>query len=267
MIALIDADSLIYVIAYAYREAGTENEVKSSCDNFLKDILAITQSTEYLGAFSPPRDQTFRNECYNYAPYKGSRPPKPEFIEKWETVIKTHFIERHNFCQDYELEADDVIAGVAVIFQLIGKPCIICSPDKDLRQVQGLHYDYRKQGAVIETVTGIEAHWAFWTQMLPGDDSDNVKGVPGLGPVKASKIIEDLMASGDKLQTRVAVLSQYTRYFGTHYGSIIFHETEKTLRLMVPVHPLYPAYAKRMEDYAGTSKKVLVNQGFFDIPG
>ena len=105
----------------------------------------------------------------------------------WETVIKEHYTKKHGFFTDPNLEADDVVAGVAMhILVTSGDPegYIICSRRKDLQQVPGLHYDYRKQiennDPGIFKVSTTEAHWNFWTQMLTGDDSDNVAGVPGL---------------------------------------------------------------------------------------
>jgi hypothetical protein len=269
MTALIDADSLVYIIAWNYREMGSEQEVRASCDNFLKDILTIVGADDYIGAFSPPSEQVFRSQYYKYAKYKGNRPPKTECMIKWEGVIKEHFAQAHGFICDSTLEADDILAGVSSI---INEPHILCSPDKDLRQVPGKHFDYRAKltesspdNPIIE-VTPQEAFWNFWTQMLTGDDSDNVAGVPGLGPVKVKVIIEDLKASGEELLVPTTVLQRYRKYFGDYYGTIIFNETLTTLRLMTPSHPLYSFYKDLITMYTTTCRKVLVKpSGFFDV--
>ena len=44
---------------------------------------------------------------------------------------------------------------------------------------------------------GRVADLAFWTQMLVGDTSDNVRGVDGIGPVKAKKALEKLKDNGE----------------------------------------------------------------------
>lgn len=273
MIALIDADSIVYVIGWNYREMGTDDEVRASCDNFLKDILTLTNSTHYIGVFSPPSEDVFRTECYKYAKYKGNRPEKPDFIKLWEPVIKNHFHEKHGFICDDTLEADDIVSAAPYILGSSSTflppeadpSYIICSPDKDLNQIPGLHYDYKKEGSVIENITIDEAFWFFWTQMLTGDGTDNVAGVPGLGPVKTKKIIEELK-EGSKMEVKRSIKAQYSKYFGEYYGSIIFEETLKTLRLMCPVHSLYPAYEQKIKDYIRTGTKKLTSPNrFFDI--
>ena len=273
MTSLIDADSIVYILAWQYRENGTEEEVKKACDQFLKDILTLTQATHFLGAFSP--DECFRKEIYRYAEYKGNRPDKPEFVTRWEDIIKKHYATEYGFVTDPNLEADDIIAGVGSMYRIANQAFTICSPDKDLRQVYGMHYDYRAkatEGGLVDMqfpfeVTADKAHWNFWTQMLTGDESDNVAGVPGLGPVKAGKIIKDLQIDGDMISTRRSIEVHYKKHFGSFYGSLIMRETEDTLRLMVPVHSLWPKYVSIMYHYIKTAVyPIPVKQsGFFDI--
>lgn len=277
MTALIDADSLVYIIAWNHRESSSEQDVKQSCDNFLRDILTLTGAQDYIGVFSPPSDVTFRAEQYKYAKYKGNRPEKPEFVKLWEPIIKGYYTEKHGFFTDPDLEADDVVAG---IFEMLQINCrhkdelpVICSPDKDLRQIFGKHFDYRAKltedspNNPIVIVSPEEAFWNFWTQMLMGDEGDNVAGVPGLGPVKAKKII-DALREEDALMVKPTVMSYYTKYFGGYYGPIIFEETFRTLKLMVSSHPLYPAFANILFQYTSTKVTIPVSSsasGFFDL--
>ena len=153
-----------------------------------------------------------------------------------------------------------------------GSDYIICSPDKDLNQIPGLHYDYRSKtdpgtqensGTIM--ITDPDAHWNFWTQMLTGDETDNVAGVPGLGPVIVRKIIDELKADGNMISTRKTVEACYIKYFGEYYGPLIFTETEQTLRLMSILHPMYPKYEKIWSIYTSTIRPVPVHKGFFDI--
>jgi 5'-3' exonuclease len=64
---------------------------------------------------------------------------------------------------------------------------IICSIDKDLLQVPGKHYNIvKKEFYEIDEETGFRN---FYTQLLTGDTSDNIKGIAGIGPVKAKKAL------------------------------------------------------------------------------
>ena len=270
MRALIDADSIIYIIAWNYQELGTEDEVRASCDNFIKDMLTTLGTTQYIGAFSEPSETVFRTATYRYAKYKGTRPEKADYIKKWEPVIKNYLIAKYGFTSLLGLEADDVISGVAALYLKDGTPFVVCSPDKDLRQVEGLHFDYRSPGEgqsvrEVMQVDALQAHWNFWTQMLTGDGGDNIAGVPGLGPVKAGKILDTLKAQGETITTRSTVLAQYCKYFGDFYGQVIFNETEATLRLMSPTHIFWSRYGKAIEWISVQVRELVTRSSMFDI--
>jgi 5'-3' exonuclease len=133
---------------------------------------------------------------------------------------------------DY-LEADDIVGYLAY------KPefgeCIICSPDKDLKQIPGTLYDYKKGEMMIITPEAAEDH--FKMQMLCGDATDNIKGVPGLGPVKARA----------KLSEGKSVYDLYVDYFGTHYGAIIYAETLATVQVIQPGHSHESFFNRRLD--------------------
>jgi 5'-3' exonuclease len=268
MTALIDADSLVYVIGYNFRDSNHEDaqvqeEVKANCDLFLRDILTMTGAEMYLGVFSVPSAENFRTALYKYSVYKGNRGEKPEYMTRWEDVIKSHYIMQHGFfVPAVPVEADDVLAAVAHEFTRTNKLHVICSPDKDLRQVPGVHYDYRRkteegQYSELFHVSEEEAYWNFWTQMLTGDSGDCVAGIPGMGEVKARKFIQELKENCSKVETAHRVLGCYRKYFGDYYGDIIFKETLHTLRLLCPLHPLYGQYEKAMLLYSSTAVKEL----------
>lgn len=86
-------------------------------------------------------------------------------------------------CAGYE--ADDAI-GIAHD----PERTIVCSNDKDFRQLEGEHYNpVTDQFEVVDTET---AALAFFAQMLVGDTSDNLSGVDGLGKVKSIRILSGL---------------------------------------------------------------------------
>lgn len=60
----------------------------------------------------------------------------------------------------------------------IKEPCVCVSLDKDLLQFEGWHYNFVKsEWKFIDTHTG----WVnFYTQLIMGDKSDNIKGFDGL---------------------------------------------------------------------------------------
>ncbi len=80
-------------------------------------------------------------------------------------------------------EADDGI-GIDAI-----PGAIICSIDKDLRQIPGVHYQFVKDEFV--EVGQLDAIRNFYTQMLVGDTSDNVSGVDRIGAVRAERALRN----------------------------------------------------------------------------
>ncbi|MCW2335579.1 DNA polymerase-1 [Rhodoblastus acidophilus] len=82
------------------------------------------------------------------------------------------------------LEADDVLGILAT---KPGNDAIIMSADKDLRQIPGKHWDGEK---VIE-VTKAEGDWWHMMQTLTGDPVDGYAGCPGIGKVKAERILKE----------------------------------------------------------------------------
>ena len=64
---------------------------------------------------------------------------------------------------------------------------IIATQDKDLNMIPGAHYNFtKKDGRFIYEA---EADAFFYTQLLTGDTTDNIQGVPGLGPKKAAALL------------------------------------------------------------------------------
>ena len=86
------------------------------------------------------------------------------------------------------MEADDVIATLARAADERGLDVVICTADKDARQLLNDHiriFNLRKQGVL--DVEGLKADWGVRPDQvvdmlaLTGDTSDNVPGVPGIG--------------------------------------------------------------------------------------
>ena len=174
-------------------------------------------------------EHTFRNELF--AGYKANRsdPPSelvPQFSLTREAVRAFGLIP----IEQAGLEADDLIATYACRASEAGADVLIVSADKDLMQLVGdrvTFYDpesglkgkpgYRperrldrdgvieKFGAPPEQVPDIQA--------LVGDSTDNVPGVPGIGPKAAATLIgelgslEAILAYKDRPEELDAVLS------------------------------------------------------------
>ncbi len=201
--ALIDADSICYIIGWNHRDIDDPETVALAVDRFINDILIKTQARQYAGFFSDKK--CFRNEIY--ADYKGKRKDPHPGIEKWKAYITEYCMQEWNFEKLNKLEADDAVAAL----QLSMANSIICSPDKDLKQIPGNNYNYQKD--THSHIDEDEAIYNWATQMIVGDVTDNIKGLPKAGIVAAQKLLDPLRGSQPSVYTQ-AVQDAYFNKFG-----------------------------------------------------
>lgn len=239
MISLIDADSIVYIVAWNHKEGATELELQMSTDSVVTMILHNTLADEYLGVLSDTKN--FRHLDYRYAPYKGNRPPKEDWFKEFESIIKLRLADKWKFYMATDLEADDVICTAAEYCQLHYFPYTICSPDKDLRQIQGKHYDYKKNEFV--EVKEDEAFFNLCMQILTGDKVDNIAGIYGLGEVKSKKL---LLSLDTPLAYFSGIKAKYIEQYGPNYGPLIYQQTLNAVRLLNSKHFFWSNYREQV---------------------
>lgn len=183
MIALIDGDLVCYRCA-----ASAENDpfdiAVIRANELLDRILIETEAKEFK-VYLTGKDN-FRKTIY--PEYKAHRTqPKPVHLEALREYAVTHW----NAIIVDGMEADDALA----IYQT--SDTVICSLDKDLKQIPGKHYSWEISGknwnkpASHVTVEELEGLRHFYEQLLKGDKSDNIHGIEGIGEVKAKLFLAD----------------------------------------------------------------------------
>ena len=189
--ALIDADVLAYQAAAAGEKPvnwgdglwtlhSFEEEVLATFEDKLATLLAVTEATDYILAFTSPNN--FR---YSVLPtYKGNRVDKRKpMLLNW---IKDHAMGVHPSYLKEGLEGDDCLGILSTCGRY--KNPIICSIDKDFKTIPGKFYDFGKD--VTYDISETEADWWHMYQTLVGDATDGYKGCPGVGDVGARKILD-----------------------------------------------------------------------------
>lgn len=245
-LALIDGDSIIYILAWQFKDREADEtttlEVMGAVDQFVLGILTAVDANRYIGALGHSTFRSFRYEIALYKPYKGTRRPKDEWVIRWEECIRMRLITEWYFLTLPFMEADDIISIAAHLVT----DCVpvVCSPDKDLWQIPGAHFDYKKGD--FADVTKQQADYFFAYQMLIGDDSDNVAGLPGFGPKKAKEKLDVVDLSMEFYEK--VVLDLYQKYFGDYYGKIIFDENKAVLGLLKEGHAHYNKMLYNVED-------------------
>jgi DNA polymerase-1 len=92
------------------------------------------------------------------------------------------------------LEADDVMG----IFATRDSNTIICSMDKDMKTIPCTLFD----GKAVKKIDKTTADYWFFYQVLVGDTADGYPGLPGCGPKKAEKLLEQSDAEKAGLVSR-----------------------------------------------------------------
>lgn len=200
--------------------------------DYVENLLVerIDRICREVGADQPPTlfltgQGNFRNEIAKVRPYKHRAGNKPFHYYN----IKAYIQGQYDFRMVDGLEADDLLAieQTKCNEESFHFRTIICSRDKDLRQVPGLHYGWElgKQASFGPLlVDSFGKIWLtdkkkikgygelfFYSQCLTGDTVDTVLGLPKYGPVKAFKILENTQTSEQAFK---AVLEAYRGFYG-----------------------------------------------------
>jgi DNA polymerase-1 len=191
MALLIDADIIAYQAV-----SGSQQEVEFDTDVWqiycdladvrrkfnaaVEELMGATSQKDYLLCLSDPESNNFRKQLApgQYKANRSARKPvgyKP-FIA---SLLSEH---KKKIRSKPRLEADDILGILAT--RDVGKH-VIWSIDKDLMQIPGTHLVDGKEVEQDE----YDADLWFYKQVLTGDAVDNYPGCPGIGPVKADKIL------------------------------------------------------------------------------
>lgn len=184
-VALIDGDIPAYhAAAYARASGKTEADARALAVNLVNDWVPpwLRAESKLVCLSSYPR---WRGVVYS--PYKANRKdPEPPLLQSCIQAIDEEFDTAKGDC----LEADDVLG---ILSDSLINETVIVSIDKDLLQIPGWHWRPHRQQLVYQSEGN--ALYRFLTQWLIGDSTDNVPGIPGIGPKKAEKIIQDNLKS------------------------------------------------------------------------
>ncbi|MFP3938587.1 MAG: DNA polymerase I [Phycisphaerae bacterium] len=220
-IYIIDGHSQMYRAYYApFRDltspAGEPTRATYVfCSMLLKFISE--QQPKYLAmAVDSPTETLLRRRMY--PEYKVTRKPMPEDLPpQIERILQIVGSMGIPILQVEGYEADDIIATAAERLAKADSPLIAISRDKDLEQLIGDSvklYDPMKDEVIdADAVVANRGHppeKVVDALALAGDTSDNVPGVPGVGPKTAAKLLaeygsaEEIIARADELSPKLA---------------------------------------------------------------
>ncbi len=107
------------------------------------------------------------------------------------------------------MEADDLIGMAAYDAERDEDDFVVVTIDKDMDQIPGLHFNWVKDEEYV--MTKGDAYEALLVQCIAGDNTDNIKGIPGRGAAWAKKFLAATAA--EELPFDGAVWDAYRDYY------------------------------------------------------
>lgn len=204
MIGLIDGDILSYEIPFAAMK-GWQKEGEPPFDYVAEMLHQRVENIKHMAELDEIEmymtgKGNFRFELATTQSYKSRDHDKRPFHYD---NIRYYMISEYNAVVVDGMEADDMLS-IRQMERLMYGDTTICTRDKDLHMVAGRHYGWElgKQpqfGPVVVSVLGDIALvdkklkgtglFQFYGQLLTGDVTDSIPGLPKYGPVKAFSIL------------------------------------------------------------------------------
>ncbi len=248
---LLDAYALIYRAHFAFTKnprinsKGINTSVAFGFSNTLLEVITKQKPT-HIGVAFDTAAKTFRDEIF--AEYKANRQETPEDIRSGVPICK-EIIRGFNI-PIFELdgyEADDVIGTMAGKAAAAGFDVYMMTPDKDYGQLvtdkvflykpayMGNSVDIMGPKEVCEKWDIANVSQVVEILGLQGDTSDNIPGIPGVGPKTAADLvrkygtIENIIKHSDELKGK---LKERVEEFGQQ---ALLSKTLATIALDVPL--------------------------------
>jgi len=217
---LVDGSSYLYRAFHALPEltnsagqpTGAIHGVLAMLNKLVRD-----ESPEYFAVVFDAPGKTFRDELFE--DYKANRPPMPDDLrEQVEPLLEAIIANGWPLLRIVGVEADDVIGTLTHNATADGMSVTIVTGDKDMAQLVSADVtllDTMPRGpsrepratdneGVVERF-GVRADQIIDYLALVGDTSDNIPGVPKVGPKTAVALLEKFAHVDDILQNIDAI--------------------------------------------------------------
>lgn len=248
---LLDGMALIYRAHFALIQSPIRNSKginTSALYGFINTLLAILEKENptHLGVAFDTSAPTPRH--IRFPAYKAQRDEMPEELAAAIPHVK-------NLCRAFHIpvleidgfEADDIIGTLVKRAEAQGFESFMVTPDKDFAQLLSPHTFMWKPGrkgdehAVIgltelPEIWGVsEPHQIIDLLGLMGDASDNIPGVPGIGPKTAQKLIAEFGSVEKLIENSAALKGRQKELVETHSDQALLSKELATIITDVPV--------------------------------
>lgn len=202
---LIDGAALAYRTFFAFARnplVNSRGEHVSVIFGFARICLNLLEQEkpDYFAVIFDSPEPTFRHEMYEQ--YKAQRAAMPEdMVEQLPRLVELLEALHFPLIRKPGFEADDIMGTLAKRARSSGLQTVLVTGDKDLMQLVDeqtvVYYPHRGGEGVewldregVRNKMGIPPEQIIDFLALCGDASDNIPGVPGIGPVGALALLQ-----------------------------------------------------------------------------
>lgn len=159
-------------------------DAMSEVNSYIEDLAELLEGKRLIVCLSCSSADNWRKTVL--PTYKANRANvvHPVLL----SAVKNKMREQYETAEYANLEADDVMGILSTHPTLIPGNKVIVSEDKDMKTIPGLLYNPRSSLSV-SYISEQEADYRHLYQTLVGDPTDFYKGCPGIGEVKAKKLL------------------------------------------------------------------------------
>ena len=198
-VCVLDVYGILYQVFHTMREmSGPKGQPTGAAFGLIRDVMNVLTKIrpDYIFcAFDVP-EKTFRHDLY--PAYKANRPEMPDDLRP-QTVFVRQLLDA--LCvarlEKAGYEADDILATVARQAENRGAQVVLVTSDKDARQLiteKTSLYNIRTESLFtaveLRQTWGIRPDQVVDYQTLVGDSTDNVPGIPLIGPKSATALLQ-----------------------------------------------------------------------------
>lgn len=269
LLVLVDGTSFLFRAYHALpplsNSKGDPTGAIYGVANMLRKLLH-TYDTPYFAVVFDAPGKTFREALFEA--YKAKRPPVPEELTVQIAPLQ-ELIEAMGIPLIVKegVEADDVIATLAAKAKASGFHVVVATSDKDLAQLvddclilDNTMSETRLDAAGVREKFGVPPDKIVDYLALVGDPSDNIPGVPGVGPKTAAKwlrqygSLDGIVAHADEIPGKAgenlrAHLNELAlaRQLATLHSDVALTITPEDLKRRPPDNAKLTALLKRFE--------------------
>ncbi len=244
---LVDGSSYLFRAYHALPHLTNKNGFPTGAIfgvlNMLRKLREEFAHDEILIVFDA-KGKNFRHELY--PEYKANRSAMSEDLAVqigplFELIQLLGF----PLYQKTGVEADDVIGSLATKYAAVNKEVLIISGDKDLSQLLQPHV------RIVDTMKNIEIDEAYLREKfgvsaaqiidlltLTGDSSDNIPGVPGVGPKTAAKWLNEYGSLDTLIENATQIGGKVGESLQAHLPQLPLSKNLVTIRTQVDLHDL-----------------------------